>query len=71
MSWTTFQEIGKLREAAKDSVCKDIKIVIDNGIYYTFPDGMKINATNLKERSQKAITGWLNVLWTIRHGKNS
>lgn len=62
MSWSTFKEIGKLREAAQESVGKP-KLVIDGGLYYRFPDGMLIDAFHLKDRSTKAITGWLNVLW--------
>lgn len=65
MSWTSFEQVGKIREASK-KVDKKMRVDLDKGVNVVFPDGWKINAQHLVERSEKAITGWLTVLWTIR-----
>lgn len=68
MSWTTFQEIGKLKEAAEG--CKfEVKLDIKK-MDYIFPDGWRVNARHLIERSISAIISWLTVLWTIRVDAN-
>lgn len=64
MSWSTFEEIGHLREAAEGCAFK-VKLDISK-MAYIFPDGWSIKAEHLKERSVKAITSWLTVLWRIR-----
>ena len=68
MSWTTFQEVGKLREAAKESKC-GAKVDLSNGVHFVFPDGWKIEAKHHADRAVSVIAGWLDMLWTIRTGK--
>ena len=68
MSWTTFQEIGKLKEATEACEFK-AKVDLSDGIKVVFPDGWKIKAEHLMARSTNAITDWLTVLWTIRNGR--
>lgn len=67
MSWSTFEEIGHLREAAKGCAFK-VRLDISK-MAYIFPDGWRIDAHRLKERSIEAIVSWLTVLWTIRTKK--
>lgn len=67
MSWSTFQEVGKLREVV--ARCNfGVKLDL-NGLAFVFPDGWRIDAQHLKERSIEAIVSWLTVLWTIRTKK--
>lgn len=67
MSWSTFEEVGKLREAARGCA---FKVRLDlNGLAYVFPDGWRVDAKHLTERSIKAITSWLTVLWMVRTKK--
>lgn len=68
MSWSTFEEIGHLREAAEG--CKfAVKLDISK-MDYIFPDGWRVSAKKYTERSIKAIISWLTVLWTIRVDAN-
>ena len=68
-SWTTFEQIGNLKTAAEQ--CK-FKVRFDlREMAYIFSDGWKVDAKHLVERSVKAITSWLTVLWTIRIGRDA
>ena len=65
MSWTTFEQIGKARRAAELSRT-GIKVMINNGVYYLFPDGHKMPIQLTIDLKVETIAGWLQVLYTIR-----
>lgn len=65
MSWTTFKEIGKLKEATRKAKC-NVRLDLSDGVKYIFPDGWRIDAKHHAERSIDAIAGWLDMLWVIR-----
>lgn len=65
MSWTTFEQIGKARRAAELSRT-GIKVMINNGVYYLFPDGHKMPIASTIDLKAETIAGWLQVLYTIR-----
>jgi len=71
MSWTAFEQIGKARRAAELSRA-GIKVMINNGVYYLFPDGHKMPIWSTIDLKPETIGAWLQVLHTIRqerHGK--
>ena len=65
MSWTTFEQIGKARRAAELSRT-GIKVLINNGVYYLFPDGHKTPMKSTIDMKDTTIAAWLQVLHTIR-----
>lgn len=65
MSFTTFQQIGKARHAAELSRT-GIKVMINNGVYYLFPDGHKMPIHSTIDLKPETIGAWLQVLYTIR-----
>ena len=65
MSWTTFEQIGKARRAAELSRT-GIKVMINNGVYYLFPDGHKMPIASTIDLKTETIARWLQVLYTIR-----
>lgn len=65
MSWTTFEQIGKARRAAELSRT-GIKVMINNGVYYLFPDGHKMPIQSTINLKPETIGAWLQVLHTIR-----
>lgn len=65
MSWTTFEQIGKARRAAELSRT-GIKVMINNGVYYLFPDGRKMPIQSTIGLKTETIALWLQVLHTIR-----
>lgn len=65
MSWTTFEQIGKARRAAELSRT-GIKVMINNGVYYLFPDGHKMSIKSTIDLKTETIASWLQVLHTIR-----
>lgn len=65
MSWTTFEQIGKARRAAELSRA-GIKVLINNGVYYLFPDGHKMPIASTIDLKPETISAWLQVLHTIR-----
>lgn len=65
MSWTTFQQIGKARRAAELSRT-GIKVIINNGVFYQFPDGHKMPIHSTIDLKPETIGAWLQALYTIR-----
>lgn len=65
MSYTTFQEIGKARRAAELSRTP-IKVTINNGVSYLFPDGHKMPISSTIDLKPETIGAWLACLYTIR-----
>ena len=65
MSWTTFEQIGKARRAAELSRT-GIKVIINNGVYYLFPDGHKMSIRSTIDLKPEIIAGWLQALHAIR-----
>lgn len=65
MSWTTFEQIGKARRAAELSKT-GIKVIINNGVCYLFPDGHKMRIYSTINLRPETIGAWLQVLHTIR-----
>ena len=70
MSWTLFEQIGKARHAAELSRT-GIKVMINNGVYYLFPDGHKMPINSTIDLKETTISAWLQVLNTIRQEKQS
>ena len=65
MSFTTFQEIGKARRAAELSRTP-IKVTINNGVSYLFPDGHKMSIQSTIDLKPETIAAWLSALNMIR-----
>lgn len=70
MSFATFQEIGKARRAAELSRTP-IKVTIDNGVNYLFPDGHKMPIASTIDLKPETIAAWLNALYMIRRERST
>lgn len=64
----SFDEISRLKQAAKNADY-NIKLVVDAGVWFLFPDGWRIKADSYFNVRVPNITLWLNALWTIRREK--
>ena len=70
MSWTTFEQIGKARRAVELSRT-GIKVIINGGVYYLFPDGHKMAIASTIDLKPETIAAWLQVLHTIRRERQA
>ena len=70
MSFTTFQEIGKVRRAAELSHT-GIKVIVRDGVSYLFPDGHLMPIASTIDLKAETIAAWLAALNMIRKERST